>query len=166
MHLMKKVFCWCLLMVMVLISGCSKRAAEGVESDGSSDAREASSSLTFPKADIDFTRMNYNMISGKLFDVLIDSQKYLGKTIRFKGQYFPTREESLGVTMHSVLIYDATACCQTGLQFELINSENIDESELYPSVSENIEIFGKLRCKEINGMDYFYVECERFVPAE
>lgn len=162
---MRKIACWCLLMVMMIAAGCSKKASENEAVDGSWKAPDSSSSLTFQKADMDFTKMNYNMISGQLFKVLVNSQKYLGKTIRFKGQYFSTSEEALGVTMHSVLIYDATACCQTGLQFELKQKPGEDVVK-YPNPSQTIEIFGKLCYKDINGMDYYFVECDQFIPID
>ena len=107
-------------------------------------------------ADLDFVDMNYNMISAKLFNVLIEADKYVGKTVRFRGQYFVTSDAGLDQVLHSCLIYDATACCQTGLQFML------PEGKAYPVEHSNIEIVGKLSYTEINGMDYFYVACDDF----
>lgn len=105
---------------------------------------------------IDFTNMNYNMVTAKLFNVLIEPEKYLGKQIKFRGQYFAVMEEGFSEPLHSVLIYDATACCQTGLQFML------PEGKAYPEEKTPIEISGVLSYKEVNGMDYFYVACEDF----
>lgn len=139
---MKRFFVIVLCLFNILLSGCFKNLPGKKASDSGK-----------PKVDIDFTKMNYNMVSAKLFNVLIDSEKYLGKSIRFRGQYFVTEEESVGQQMHSVLIYDSTACCQTGLQFEL--SEGLD----YPAEKTEIEITGKLAYREVNSMDYYYVAC-------
>lgn len=146
---MKKIAAVFLFVCLFLFAGCfNKLPVKSASGSGK------------PKVDIDFTTMNYNLVSAKLFNVLIESEKYLGKSMRFKGQYFYTEEESVGQKMHSVLIYDATACCQTGLQFEL------PEGKEYPEEKKEIEISGKFSYKEINSMDYYYVACDDLLILE
>lgn len=136
-------------------ASCSKKGVE-VQGAGQSDIVHSEKSNSPFSADIDFVDMNYNMVSSSIFNILIDAEKFLGKTVRFRGEYFETNDSGADEALHSCLIYDATACCQTGLQFEL------PQGKVYPKEHENIEIFGTLSYKEINGMDYFFVACKDF----
>lgn len=141
-------------------ASCSKKGVE-VQSGGQTDTLHSEKNNSNSSADIDFVDMNYNMVSSSIFNILIDADKFLGKTVRFRGEYFETNDIGADEVFHSCLIYDATACCQTGLQFEL------PQEKIYPKEHENIEIFGMLSYKEINGMDYFFVACNDFtlLPA-
>lgn len=146
---------------IVLFISCNGRNtnSSGIQNAGAGDIVEvsengASNKSSFnKKADIDLVKMNYNMISARLFNMLVEGDKYIGKTVRFRGEYFVTNDSGLGEPLHSCLIYDETACCQTGLQFEIPSGKE------YPKEHSKIEIFGPLQYKEINGMDYFYVAC-------
>lgn len=141
---------------VVLFASCNAKKANASEerNAGAENATtEEVDTNSSSSADIDLVKMNYNMVSARLFNMLLEGDKYLGKTIRFRGEYFVTNDSGLNEPLHSCLIYDATACCQTGLQFELPSGKE------YPKEHEKIEIFGPLSYKEINGMDYFYVAC-------
>lgn len=141
--------------ICAFFASCSKKGVE-VQGAGQSDIVHSEKSNSPFSADIDFVDMNYNMVSSSIFNILIDAEKFLGKTVRFRGEYFETNDSGADEALHSCLIYDATACCQTGLQFEL------PQGKVYPKEHENIEIFGTLSYKEINGMDYFFVACKDF----
>lgn len=107
------------------------------------------------KTDIDLTRLNYNMATALIYQILSDeSGKYLGKTIRIKGVY--SYDETVYGIFHYVLLFDATACCQTGFIFE---DKRRRYPQDYPEAFDDIEIFGTLCEKTIDGMDMIYIEC-------
>ena len=56
--------------------------------------------------------------------MLITPDDYKGKIVKMKGQFNQYTDEQTGKTYNAVIIPDATACCQQGLEFELQNKTN------------------------------------------
>lgn len=110
------------------------------------------------KVNYDLTKMNFNMISGVVFDMMINVEKYKGKTVRIEGQFFTTYSELMNMQTYAVLVYDETACCQTGLNF--IPNKDVLVSKKFPVEKTKITVEGKLVCREINGMDYLYIAAD------
>ena len=106
------------------------------------------------KIDIDLTKCSYTMASAIIFDMLLSQNDYLGKRIKIKGQFWANEDDSN--QFFAVLIYDATACCQTGLTFK---DKNRRYPEDYPAQLEEIEITGVYTKEEIDGMSYAYIDC-------
>lgn len=88
--------------------------------------------------------------------MLIESKNYIGKDVIFSGQYLETKEEGISQTFHSVLMYDQDSCCQVGIQFVL------PEGKSYPQEKESVIIRGKLKKTEVNGMEYYFADCQDF----
>ena len=55
------------------------------------------------KIDWDFTKMNFNMASGLVFDMMVDPQKYNNKTAKIKGQFSSDVHQGSIVTITGVL---------------------------------------------------------------
>lgn len=108
------------------------------------------------KIDIDLTKCSYTMASAIIFDMLLSQNDYLGKRIKIKGQFWANEDDSN--QFFAVLIYDATACCQTGLTFK---DKNRRYPEDYPAQLEEIEITGVYTKEEIDGMSYAYIDCSK-----
>ena len=127
--------------------------AKNVQSGGKSGTKL--SELPPQKTDIDLTRLNYNMATALIYQILSDeSGKYLGKTIRIKGVY--SYDDTVYGIFHYVLLFDATACCQTGFIFE---DKRRRYPQDYPEAFDDIEIIGTLCERTIDGMDMIYIEC-------
>lgn len=108
------------------------------------------------KIDIDLTKCSYTMASAIIFDMLLSQNDYLGKRIKIKGQFWANEDDSN--QFFAVLMYDATACCQTGLTFK---DKNRRYPEDYPAQLEEIEITGVYTKEEIDGMSYAYIDCSK-----
>ncbi len=107
------------------------------------------------KADIDLTKLNYNMATAVIYRILSDeSGRDLGKTVKIKGKY--AYDDTIYGRFDYVLLFDATACCQTGFIFE---DRRRKFPQDYPEPYDDIEIFGTLCEKTIDGMDMIYIEC-------
>ena len=65
------------------------------------------------KINYDFSKMNYNMASGVVFDMMVSPGDYEGKTAKITGQF--TSEIHEGKRIFAVIMWDATGCCPTGL---------------------------------------------------
>lgn len=118
-------------------------------------------SSAFPaakKIDIDFTKMGKTMAYAMLYNICFDQEKYIGKTMRIKGSFFMTEGERDGAKFYSVIIYDATACCQIGLDF--IPRGNKKYPIDFPKDMEEIEITGTYSVTNKYGFEYFYLDVE------
>ena len=104
--------------------------------------------------DLDFTKINYVMASGIIFDMLINQDEYIGKRIKIKGSFWA--EETDSEQFLAVLLYDATACCQTGLTFKDVNRHYPED---YPELLSEIEITGIFSKEEKDGIIYTYIDC-------
>ena len=104
--------------------------------------------------DIDFTKLNYIMASGIIFDMLVNQDEYLGKRIKIKGSFWA--EETDSEQFLAVLLYDEIACCQTGLTFKDANRHYPED---YPELLSEIEITGVYTKEEKNGIIYTYIDC-------
>lgn len=124
--------------------------------DDSQPPQNTGTEKSSKKFDIDFSKMNYTMMSAQIFDMMIEPESYIGKTVKFTGQFLSTFDEESRIRFYSILKYDATACCQTGLPFIWEGTHDFPED--YPEELSDIEICGTLQQKQINGMDFFYID--------
>ena len=150
----------------MVFSGCQKKLNNGITLVPLNDYKDAGEDfdsatagpLEIKKIDVDLSMLNFNIASAQIFNMLIETDSYLGKTVRIKGQFFSTYDEENKMRHYSVLIWDATACCQTGLQF--IPRGNPVYPDDFPEEMADMEVTGILRMKLLNGMDYLYIDCE------
>lgn len=92
------------------------------------------------KVDFDLTKWNYNMLTGLNFDMAVDTEKYIGKTMKIRGQFFSVIDPNTEQRYYSCLVYDETACCQVGLDFVLSGDKKYPDD--YPPEKTEIEICG------------------------
>ena len=159
-------------LLAVLLAGCTKQDAEEAVAVNETEifteeAQEESFKINGEaqnliedfkddaKVDIDFTKMNLTMIFAQSYNMILESQDYLGKTVKFEGQLFSEYNENAKTTFHAILQYDATACCQAG--FELI----FKDGQEVPPDGSTVEVIGKYSYTDKFGFDYFYLECSK-----
>ena len=146
----KHFFKWfVIILVLTAFSACKKEAKTSIDT-----AESVQSLQTAEKIDIDFTNLNYNMASALIFDMLANQEDYLGKRIKIKGQFFASQDD-FGSFL-AVLLYDATACCQTGFTFE---DDSRHYPEDYPALLEDIEIVGVYSKKYYGDTEFAYIDC-------
>ena len=103
------VLCLC----TALFFGCGN---DRKSSGSSSESMKKSSSDEY---DCDLTKMSSTMVYSTVYAMLTAPDDYIGKTVRVTGNLNKYTDESTGKTYYSVLIADATACCQQGLEFDM-----------------------------------------------
>ncbi len=134
-------------------SGKKDEAVESAINEMLKESSERAEEKKNSKVDVDFTKMSQTMIFAQTFNMVLESPKYLGKTVKFQGQVFSSYNEMAKTTLHSIIQYDATACCQTGFEFILPPGSE------YPADGSQIEIVGKYSYTDKFTFDYFYLEC-------
>lgn len=91
--------------------------------------------------DVDLTQLSSTMVYGEVYQMVMDPDKYVGKTIKMRGQFYSSLYAPTGKTYYFVLISDATACCSQGLEFVWDDGSHIYPDE-YPVEGDEIEITG------------------------
>lgn len=65
----------------------------------------------------DMSRMSATMAYAQLYNIFTEQEKYVGQTLRMRGQYRPMRDENGAAKYHFIMVYDNAACCELGLEF-------------------------------------------------
>ena len=72
------------------------------------------------KVDVDLTKMSTTIVYSQLFNMIAEPERYLGKTVKIKGTFasYDLPPEFGRNKAFAVVILDATACCQQGIEFK------------------------------------------------
>lgn len=107
------------------------------------------------KVDFDLSEMNSNMVYSQVFNMMIEPEIYEKKTIRMKGNFavYPNSPTANGGTSYAVIISDALACCQQGIEFKW------DFGDKLPKEGDIITVTGVyLTAMLPNNMEFNYVK--------
>lgn len=104
--------------------------------------------------DIDLTKLSSTMVFSEVYNMMISPEEYVGKTIKAEG-IFQVFQDSNNKNFYALVIADATACCQQGL--ELIWDGNPAYPDDYPEEDSEIEITGVYKSYVEEGNTYYYV---------
>ena len=136
-----------------------------VKMDASARARKAffpfgkGNSSSSASADIDLTKLSATMVYAQVFNMIVEPEKFEGKMIKMRGQFmvYPMDKNE---NVFAVVISDATACCQQGLEFKW-QGEHAYPAD-YPPKGSEIEVTGKFTTGQTpDGFDYFYILTDR-----
>ena len=123
---------------------------------GSGTAGSTTGSLTPGKVDLDLTKMSSTMIYTTIFDMLIMPEDYVEKNIKVKGWFETYTDPYTAELYYAVVVPDATACCQQGLEFVWPGEHNYPAD--FPTPGEDITITGVYKVTETYGVTYAYLE--------
>ena len=94
-----------------------------------------------PNVDLDLTVMGSDMVYSSVYQLMYDTDEYIGKKIKIKGQYYSAYDETTGQYYHFVLIADAAACCSQGIEFVWGDGSHVYPDE-YPADETEVEVVG------------------------
>ncbi|MBB5224934.1 hypothetical protein [Treponema ruminis] len=129
---MKKIYLICILFVFISCKGKSavetsfaipENAITPEEAAvAQNEATSAKSALAADgsKIDYDLSEMNSNMVYSQVFNMMIEPEIYDDKVIKMRGNFavYPNSPTANGGTSYAVIISDALACCQQGIEFK------------------------------------------------
>ena len=144
------------LIILLLLTSCTKKPQAEVTQAPVETEASAPVAIT-PKVDYDLSNMNFTMISGFFFEMLIDPETYENKTFKIKGKFqtFENEEDPSALPYFSVIMNDVTMCCQEGIDFVWQGDHNWPAD--YPEQDQEITIIGKYIVTETDGMTYNYI---------
>jgi len=130
-----------LCIVCIFTMGCSKTPTPEVSmSDGNG-------------IDIDLTVVSRTMAYAEVYDIMKNSEDYVGKIIKIAGRCVSSNQDSeLG--FHYIIVEDETACCVESLEFIWIGER------IYPDDDTIIEVVGKFESYENLGDIYYRLAVE------
>ncbi len=107
------------------------------------------------KIDVDLNNLNANVVYSQVFLMMTEPDKFIGKRIRMSGQFNVYAAEDgnpSGVTeYYAIIIADAQACCQQGIEFVWPGHTY---PEGFPEVKSNASVTGIFEVYEENGKKY------------
>lgn len=122
---MKKIIAIILVLVLALsFVACSKNSDKNDNSNSKTTTKATETTTEVKSVDLDLTQLSSTLIYSEVYNMLITPDDYKGKIIKMKGQFNQYTDEQTGKTYNAVIIPDATACCQQGLEFELSDKTN------------------------------------------
>ncbi len=108
------------------------------------------------KVDLDLTKMSATMIYSTIFDMLVMAEDYIEKNIKVTGWFETYTDPQTGELYYAVVVPDATACCQQGLEFVWPGNHTYPDD--FPKPGEDITITGIYKMIETDGVTYTYLE--------
>lgn len=106
---------------------------------------------------LDFTQMNYNVLSGLFFEMLIYPEKYEGMSIKIKGLFYTEKTEEERI--YALVVWDAAGCCPAGISF--VPLENLKYPKDFPKENEEIIVSGVIKRFQNELSDGIYIEAEK-----
>lgn len=145
-----KIFRFALLFAACLaFFGCDKTRKEDFSESAANEKTKKE------KIDYDLSNMKPNMIYAQIFDMMVSPETYNGKIIKMKGSFEIFEASEIMGESYSVIIYDALACCQQGIEFKYDFGENI------PEKGSEITVTGKFIVSELeSGISYNFVQAD------
>ena len=108
------------------------------------------------KVNLDLTKMSATMIYSTIFDMLIMPEDYVEKIIKVKGWFETYTDPQTGEMYYAVVVPDATACCQQGLEFVWKGNHTYPDD--FPKPGQDITVTGIYKMIENDGVTYTYLE--------
>lgn len=108
------------------------------------------------KVNLDLTKMSATMIYSTIFDMLIMPEDYVERIIKVKGWFETYTNPQTGEMYYAVVVPDATACCQQGLEF--VWKGNHAYPDDFPKPGQDITVTGIYKMIENDGVTYTYLE--------
>lgn len=103
--------------------------------DGSETNTTSSDSI-----DVDLTTLSSTMVYAEVYNMMVQPQDYIGKTVKMDGLFSFYHDETTGKDYFACIIQDATACCSQGIEFVLTDDYTYPED--YPEEGGEICVSG------------------------
>ena len=155
---MKTLKIVCMSILCVTMFACGNTEVEQAQPEEIeeiiSDVQNELPDVKSSDVDIDLTQMSSTMVYSEVSNMMMDGSLYEGKTIRMTGRFSLYTNSDRTKYYPVVLVEDAMACCQQGIEFLL---EDKEYPEGYPEMDDSITIVGTFQTYEEDGMIYFHL---------
>lgn len=158
----KSVFMVGLFFLALVSFSCSKKndgsQAKKIEltQNKSVDVKKVQSennSSSAEKIDVDLTKLSATVVYAEVFNMMVEPEKYVGKTVRMKGMFYVYENDEYDSNfsrIYACIITDATACCAEGIEFRL--EDKLSYPEDFPKLYSTIIVTGTFFAEEVDGI--------------
>ena len=91
--------------------------------------------------DIDLTKLSATLVFSEVYNIMVNPDSCMGKTIRMKGLTAIYHDETKDTDYYSCIVQDATACCAQGIEFKLADNYRFPDD--YPPEGSEITVRGR-----------------------
>lgn len=91
--------------------------------------------------DIDLTKLSATVVFSEVYNIMVNPDSCMGKTIRMKGLVAIYHDETKDTDYYSCIVQDATACCAQGIEFKLADNYRFPDD--YPPEGSEITVRGR-----------------------
>ena len=106
------------------------------------------------KIDVDLTSMDSTMVYSTVYQMLADGPSYVDQVIKMDGTYYSSTDPDTGQIYHFVIIQDATACCQQGMEFIWDDGSHVYPDD-YPADETRVSVIGTFETYKDNPDDQY-----------
>lgn len=90
--------------------------------------------------DVDLTAISGILVYSEVYNMMATPENYMGKKIKMEGLYAIYFDDTYSTRYDACIVQDATACCATGIEFEL--SDDLKFPDDYPEEGDLITVEG------------------------
>ena len=142
------------LFLTLILTACNKKTV--TETSKNTVVEPVENTATPGRIDLDLTKMSATMIYSTIFDMLIMPEDYIDKNIKLKGWFETYTDPYTNELYYAVIVPDATACCQQGIEFVWQGEHTYPDD--FPNPGEDITVTGIYKLIENEGVTYNYLE--------
>ena len=148
-----------ILLVCLLFTACGNNtitATEAPETIVAESSQPGAQVADSNKYDVDLTQLSSTMVYSEVYNMFVNPDNYMGKSIKMTGLFSVYEDELTGNRYFSCIIEDATACCAQGIEFVLQDAKYPED---YPAIDSEITVSGimDMYFEEIDGESYMYL---------
>lgn len=108
---------------------------DGLDTNEGAETAEGSDDI-----DVDLTAISGILVYSEVYNMMASPANYMGKKIKMEGIYAIYFDDTYSTRYDACIVQDATACCATGIEFEL--SDELKYPDDYPEEGDIITVEG------------------------
>ena len=145
-----------IMILTVMAAGCIKGGTAQIESNDT-NKEQASAETVLPDAinenkeessdidssddiDVDLTAISGILVYSEVYNMMASPENYIGKKIKMEGIYAIYFDDTYSTRYDACIVQDATACCATGIEFDLPDELKFPDD--YPEEGDIITVEG------------------------
>ncbi|MBR5896219.1 MAG: hypothetical protein IKZ39_01220 [Lachnospiraceae bacterium] len=114
--------------------------------------------------DVDLTAISGILVYSEVYNMMSTPENYMGKKIKMEGIYAIYFDDTYSTRYDACIVQDATACCATGIEFEL--SDELKFPDDYPEEGKIITVEGTFDTYDEGSYTYCILRNASLLKAE
>lgn len=108
--------------------------------------------LTTEQVDIDLSQLSLPVVYGQIFNITLNSDDYIGKTIKIKGIFDLFQDPNNNEVYCSIIIPDEQACCMQGFGIKFKSEYKFPKD--FPKDDDTVTLIGRYEIEPNSSAGY------------